>query len=60
MQSIGEAFYIHCRMAHSQREYYLFENVLVSWEARKYRVWGNKCCIPESYGRLLISAHGYQ
>ena len=21
MQSMGEAFYIHCRMAHSQREY---------------------------------------
>ena len=26
MQSMGEAFYIHCRMAHSQRENYLFEN----------------------------------
>jgi len=30
MQSMGEAFYIHCRMAHSQRENYLFESVLVS------------------------------
>ena len=26
MQSMGEAFYIHCRMAHNQRENYLFEN----------------------------------
>ena len=26
MQSMGEAFYIHCRMAHSQRENYLLLN----------------------------------
>ena len=30
MQSMGEAFYIHCRMAHSQRENYLFENVCIA------------------------------
>ena len=39
---------------------YLFENVLVSWKALRYRVCGDWCCIPESYGRLLIAAHNYQ
>lgn len=39
---------------------YLFENVLVSWKARRYRVCGGWCCIPESYGKLLIAAHNYQ
>ena len=30
MQAWAKPFHIYCRMAHCQREYYLFESVLVS------------------------------
>ena len=55
MQSMGEAVYIHCRMAHSQLEYYLFVNVLITRKALKQEIPYIKCCIHVLC--VLLSMH---
>ena len=58
--NIGEAFYIHCRMAHCHREYYLFENCGALFYVGLLYVCVLQVCYERTYITIIYYVQPFQ